>query len=248
MIRCIIVDDERHALYVLENYVQRTDDLEIIARCSNAFELADVLDKETADVVFLDVEMPQLNGMEAIRKDILKEINVILVTAYPQHAIEAFELNVVDYLLKPYSYERFEKAVKKVRDMHPVSNSRYAKSGLSKEESERIFVLIKKYFEEHRPYLDPDLRLDVLAQKININRNHLSQSINENGKSAFWNFVNLYRLEDAKRNLKDPATKHLTIEAIALDSGFNSLSTFNSLFKKMTGATPKEWRGKTTIP
>lgn len=243
MIRCVIVDDEKHALYILENYATRVDDLEIIARCSNAFELADVLEKEEADLVFLDIQMPQLTGIEALRASMMKGIKVVLVTAYPDHAVEAFELDVVDYLLKPYSYERFEKAVEKVRSVLPSPASRYAKSGLTSGESERIFKQATEFFDEKKPYLDADLRLDSLAQMMSVNRNHLSQSINEYGKSAFWNFVNRYRVEEAKRRLREPSLRHLTIEAIALDSGFNSISTFNSMFKKLVGMKPKEWRG-----
>jgi len=241
MIRSVIVDDEPHALYILEAYAQRCSDVEIIARCSNAFELSDVFEKEEVDLVLLDIQMPQLTGIEAIRAKLLKNTRVILVTAYPQHAVEAFELNVVDYLLKPFSFERFEKAIDKVRSLMPTT-SRYAKSGLSSAESEQVFAGVKKYFDEEKPYLDADLRLDTLAQRMGLNRNQLSQSINEHGKVAFWNFVNLYRLEESKRRLKDATLQHLTIEAIAIDSGFNSISTFNSLFKRVVGMTPSEWR------
>lgn len=243
MIRSIIVDDEQHALYVLENYALRSNEVEVIARCSNAFELADVMQKEETDVVFLDIQMPQLTGLDAIRADMLKKVKVVLTTAYPEHAVEAFELDVVDYLLKPFSYERFEKTVDKLKSVPPPARSRYQKSGLPTQESARIFSDVKKFFDEVKPFLDSELRLDTLAQQTNINRNHLSQAINEHGKSAFWNFVNLYRVEEAKRRLKDPTLKHLTIEAIAMDSGFNSMSTFNSLFKKAVGVKPKEWRG-----
>ena len=243
MIRCIIVDDELNALYILENYAHQSNDLEILARCSNVFELEDVLQKEEVDLIFLDIQMPQRTGIEAIRSDMLKGVKIILVTAYPEHAVEAFEHNVVDYLLKPYPFERFRKAVDKVKSLvQPPTGSRYAKSGLSTEESLKIFHTVTQFLEQQKPYLNPDLRLDALAQKLSLNRNHLSQSINEHAKSAFWNYINSYRIAEAKLRLKNTSMKHFTIEAIAMDSGFNSISTFNSLFKKIVGMKPKEWR------
>jgi AraC-like DNA-binding protein len=86
--------------------------------------------------------------------------------------------------------------------------------------------------------------MDDLAKRMQSSRNHISQAINEIGKTPFWNFVNVYRLKEAQKRLKDPAFHNYTIEAIAIDSGFNSLSTFNSLFKRTTGVTPKEWRSR----
>lgn len=238
--RCIIVDDEQHSWYVLEKYALQCGDVEVVARCSDIFELQEVLKNETADVIFLDIQMPQITGLQALRSNMLKGAKVILVTAYSEHALEAFELDVVDYLLKPFSFERFGKAIDKLRSEPP--QERYAKSGLQSAAAEKIFRQVQLYFEQHKPYLDQDLRLDSLARQMQLSRNHISQSINECGKTPFWNFVNMHRLQETQRRLRDPALNHYTIEAIALDSGFNSLSTFNSLFKRVVGVTPKEWR------
>ncbi len=242
--RSIIVDDEQHSWYVLETYAQRTGDVQIVARCSDIFELQEVMKNEAADLIFLDIQMPQVTGLHALRSNMLKGVKIILVTAYAEHAVEAFEFDVVDYLLKPFSFERFEKAIGKARPAisQEPSTSRYAKSGLPSAEAEKIFRQIGLYFEEHKPYLDPALGMDDLANRMQLSRNHISQAINEFGKTPFWNFVNTYRLQEAQTRLRDPSLGHYTIEAIAIDSGFNSLSTFNSLFKKVTGVTPKEWR------
>lgn len=105
-----------------------------------------------------------------------------------------------------------------------------------------MFNRIVAYFETEKPYLDPELRMDDVAKSLELNRNHISQAINEVGKMPFWNFVNMQRLVEAQKRLKDPSLNHYTIEAIAQDSGFNSLSTFNSWFKRVVGVTPKEWR------
>lgn len=242
--RCIIVDDEQHSWYVIESYALKCDNVEIIARCSNVFELQEVLKNETADLIFLDIQMPQVTGLQAMKAKIIKDAKVIFITAYAEHALEAFEVDVVDYLLKPFSFERFEKAIAKVRSLLTTEHgsSRYLKSGLSSVEAEKMFQRIVDYFETQKPYLDSELRMDDLAKMMELNRNHLSQAINEVGKTPFWNFVNMNRLTEAKRRLKDPSMNHYTIEAIALDSGFNSLSTFNSWFKRVVGVTPKEWR------
>ncbi len=240
MIRSIVVDDEQNSWFVLGNYAQRCGDVEIVARCSDVFELLEVLKHETADVIFLDIQMPQMTGLQALRASMLKGAKVILVTAYSEHALEAFEYNVIDYLLKPFSFERFEKAVSKLRGILP--QDRYAKSGLQPADAEKIFRQIEVFFDEHRPFLDQDFGLDELATRMHLSRNHISQAINMCGKTPFWNFVNTYRLQEALKKLKDPSLSHYTIEAIAMDSGFNSLSTFNALFKRVLGITPKEAR------
>lgn len=112
MIKVIIVDDEPLAQDVLETYIDKIPDLELVAKCSNAFEANDALKENEIDLMFLDIQMPQLTGI-----DFLKTLNtpplVIFTTAYPNYAIEGFELNALDYLLKPISVDRFMKAVNK---------------------------------------------------------------------------------------------------------------------------------------
>lgn len=112
MARVIIVDDEPLALDVLETYIERLPSLELVARCDNAIQAFDVLSKETVDVMFLDIQMPQLTGIDFL-KSLSNPPLVIFTTAYPNYAIEGYELNVIDYLLKPISFERFMKAVNK---------------------------------------------------------------------------------------------------------------------------------------
>lgn len=241
--RCVIADDEQHSWYVLECYALKRGDIDIVARCRDVFELEEVLRNESVDLIFLDIQMPQVTGIEALRSNMMKDVKVILVTAFAEHALEAFDLSVVDYLLKPISFERFEQAIAKVRALLPPENSsRYAKSGLSSKEANDVFTRIESFFQDRKPFLNPVLRLDDLAEQMNVSRNHISQAINEFGKKPFWNFVNTYRLQEAQARLLNPKYNNYTIEAIALDSGFNSLSTFNSLFKKNVGVTPKEWR------
>lgn len=113
----IIVDDEPLALDVLETYIERMPDLNLVARCNNAFEANEALKNNDIDLMFLDIQMPQLTGIEFL-KTLVKPPMVIFTTAYQQYAIEGFELNALDYLLKPISMDRFMKAVNKATEQY----------------------------------------------------------------------------------------------------------------------------------
>ena len=115
MIQTLIIDDEPLALDVLETYITKMPDLKLVGRCSNAIEANDFLRKNQVDLIFLDIQMPQITGIEFIRS-LPKPPKVIFTTAYSQYALEGFELNAVDYLLKPISFDRFLKAVNKALD------------------------------------------------------------------------------------------------------------------------------------
>ncbi|WP_047448115.1 LytR/AlgR family response regulator transcription factor [Alistipes sp. ZOR0009] len=111
-IRCLIVDDEPLAQRVVEKYIEQIPALNLAAKCSNALEAIDPLAKESIDIIFLDINMPSLSGVEFLRS-LKNPPLVIITTAYPEYALEGFELDVVDYLLKPIPFERFVKAVNK---------------------------------------------------------------------------------------------------------------------------------------
>ncbi|RMD73688.1 MAG: DNA-binding response regulator [Bacteroidetes bacterium] len=116
MIRTIIVDDEPLALDVLETYIEQVPELELVARCANALEANKVLAEEEIDLMFLDIQMPQLTGIDFL-KSLVRPPLVVFTTAYPNYAIEGFELDALDYLLKPISMERFLKAVNRASEM-----------------------------------------------------------------------------------------------------------------------------------
>jgi DNA-binding LytR/AlgR family response regulator len=115
MIKAIIVDDEPLALEVLETYISQIPEVQLIKKCENAFEANEALKSNEIDLMFLDIQMPQLSGIDFI-KTLANPPSVIFTTAYPDYAVEGFELNAVDYLLKPISLERFLKAVNKVSE------------------------------------------------------------------------------------------------------------------------------------
>ena len=112
MYNCLIIDDEPIAIRVIKNHLAAFPDFKIVAECNNAIEAMPVLSKEKIDLLFCDIQMPQITGVDFIRS-LSHPPRVILTTAYREYAIEAFELNVVDYLLKPISFERFTKAISK---------------------------------------------------------------------------------------------------------------------------------------
>jgi len=113
---CIIADDEPIARQILENYVADIPYITLLASCANAFEVMEVLQKDTVDILFLDINMPKLSGLSLL-KTMQQKPNVIITTAYPEYAVEGFELSVTDYLLKPFSLERFLKAISKVQQL-----------------------------------------------------------------------------------------------------------------------------------
>ncbi|QHT66972.1 response regulator transcription factor [Rhodocytophaga rosea] len=112
-LKVLLVDDEPYALDILERYLQHFDEMEITAKCSNALQAFQILQKSTIDLLFLDIKMPGLQGTELIRS-LKNPPKVIFTTAFQDYAVEGFELNAVDYLLKPVSFPRFLKAIDKV--------------------------------------------------------------------------------------------------------------------------------------
>ncbi|MAE09034.1 MAG: DNA-binding response regulator [Bacteroidetes bacterium] len=115
-IRCLIVDDEELALNVLEKYISSVPTLRLVGRCDNAIEAISFLHSHTVDLLFLDLNMPELSGLDML-KTLQNPPKIILTTAYSEYALESYEYGVVDYLLKPIKIERFIKAVNKVVEL-----------------------------------------------------------------------------------------------------------------------------------
>ncbi|WP_339741000.1 LytTR family DNA-binding domain-containing protein [uncultured Sunxiuqinia sp.] len=138
IIRCILVDDEPVAREVLENHLAKINTVQVMARCKSALEAFQVINSEKVDLIFLDINMPEISGLSFARS-INKHIKVIFTTAYREYAVDGFDLQAVDYLLKPISYERLLQAINKYRDENaPVRN--YEPVEIMPERSDYFFV------------------------------------------------------------------------------------------------------------
>lgn len=119
-LRCFIIDDEPPARELIEKFVRRVPFLEIIGTCSNAVDALFQVQQLQPDLIFLDVEMPEMTGFEFIRLLPAKRPAIIMITAYPHYAVDGFEHQVADYLLKPVSFERFMRAINRVMGNQPI--------------------------------------------------------------------------------------------------------------------------------
>ena len=122
MLRCIAVDDEPLALQLLTDYIRKVPFLELVSACEDAFQAARVLQDKPVDLIFMDIQMPGLTGLQFIQS-LARRPMIILVTAYKKFATEGFDLDVVDYLVKPVGLDRFIKACYKAQELHQLRNA-----------------------------------------------------------------------------------------------------------------------------
>lgn len=119
--KCVIIEDEPLAQNVLKKYIADHPSLELAGTCADALEAQVILNKQYVQLIFLDINLPKLSGINFI-KTLVHSPLIIFTTAYPEYAVEGFELNAVDYLLKPFSFERFLKAVNKALEKLTTAN------------------------------------------------------------------------------------------------------------------------------
>lgn len=113
-IKCLVVDDEQMTRSIIARYIEQTEMLEAVSLCENPIDAANVLSKEKVDLMFLDVQMPEMNGFDLI-KSIAYKPKIIIISSSKEYAVDAFEYDVIDYLHKPISYSRFLRAVEKAK-------------------------------------------------------------------------------------------------------------------------------------
>ncbi|HLI93473.1 MAG TPA: LytTR family DNA-binding domain-containing protein [Puia sp.] len=123
MLRCLAVDDEPLALQLLTDYIRKVPFLDLVATATDAFEAARVLQEKQVDLLFIDIQMPGLTGLQFIQS-LAKRPMVIIITAYKKFAPEGFDLDVVDYLVKPVGMDRFLKACNKAQELHDLRTSK----------------------------------------------------------------------------------------------------------------------------
>ena len=115
MIRCIAIDDEPLALQQIAAYIGKIPGLQLVAQCQSAIEARQFLEQDTVDVIFCDINMPDLNGMDFV-KSLTMPPHIVFTTAYADYAVEGFKVNAVDYLLKPFGLQEFQRAVQRLRE------------------------------------------------------------------------------------------------------------------------------------
>lgn len=136
MVRCIAIDDEPMALRQIKSYIERTEQLELVAACRSAIEAQEVMSTTNVDMLFVDINMPDMNGVDFVRS-LDTTHYIVFTTAHPEFAIEGFKLNAIDYLLKPFSYEEFMKASQKVISLVDlVERCHAAESAIAQNEAE----------------------------------------------------------------------------------------------------------------
>lgn len=168
-LKCLIADDEPIARQILESYINDIPYLELASSCKNAFEVMEVLQKQTVDLLFLDINMPKLSGISLL-KSLREKPEVIITTAYPEYAVEGFELSVTDYLLKPFSIERFLQAVMKVQQKFENS---VQKVEMNNTKSEEKFVFVKSDKKIIKLNFDAIFHIEAYGNYIKIFTNEM---------------------------------------------------------------------------
>lgn len=174
--RCIIIDDEPLAVDVLETYLNKIGGMEIVAKCNNPLEAITIFNKHQVDLVFLDIEMPNLTGLDLV-KTVQNIPQFIFTTAYPQHALEGFELNATDYLVKPIPFQRFLKAVSRAKEKYELEKSITTQSNTSSEENNNNFIFIKSEYENIKVNLQDIEYIEGLKDYIKIHLKEQSKTL-----------------------------------------------------------------------
>lgn len=161
-ITCLIVDDEPMALNLVESYVIKTPFLQLQKKCNSAIEALDFLNEERVDLIFLDIQMPDLTGLE-LAKLIPKSTRIIFTTAFDQYALEGLKAEAIDYLLKPFDYTEFFTAVNKAREWFSM-----AKNAKREKTDQMEFIFVKSEYKQLKINLDSILYIEGLKDYIKI--------------------------------------------------------------------------------
>jgi len=189
--KCLIIDDEPLARDLMRSHIEKLDNFEICAECGDAMKALQELHNHKVDLMFMDIQMPQITGIEFLRT-LKNPPKVIITTAYREYALEGFELDVVDFLLKPITFERFLKSVNKyyqsVQDDVPAVNPVASTNGKSGE----AFIYVKENKKVLKVYLNEILYVEGLSEYVQIytadkkiitktSMTHMSEKLPDNG-------------------------------------------------------------------
>lgn len=229
MYTCVIIDDEKLARELIETHLSQLDDFEIVASCPSAIEASKVLQEKSIDLLFLDIEMPVLKGTDFF-KNLVHKPKVIFTTAYRDYAVEGFELNAVDYIVKPITFQRFFNAIQKFRTLQRGSMA----TTLAIQEKKDDFIFIRKDRKQVKVYLDSILYVESLKDYIKI---HLTdeQHVTKSSISAFKEkldarFVRIHRSYIINKDKITAYTKNdLEIGSIEIPIGDNYRENLSDL-------------------
>jgi len=170
-VTCIILDDEPFAVRLLKDYADKISFLKVITAGSDVYEAMDILKNHSVDIIFLDIQMPELTGIEFMQS-LRKDQNFIITTAYQEYALESFNFNVIDFLLKPISFQRFYKSLEKLQQ--------WKNQFIEAEKSEDIFVKADRKI--YRVALDAIIYIEGMRDYIRIHTEEEKIVVYENMK------------------------------------------------------------------
>ena len=159
---CVAIDDEFPATQVVESYINKIPDVEMLASFTKADQALSFIDENEVDFIFLDIQMPNISGIEFVQS-LRKQEKIIFTTAYDQYAVEGFKLNAIDYLLKPFSFDRFVQAVNKAKKQ--IDLERESLGGASKSVD---FISVKSDYKLHKIPLDDIDYIEGLKAYVSI--------------------------------------------------------------------------------
>ncbi|MCL6524272.1 MAG: LytTR family DNA-binding domain-containing protein [Thermoflavifilum sp.] len=169
-LKCLIVDDEYPARVLLNDYAKKLPLLEVVGLCKTALEATAVIREQQIDLIFLDIQMPELTGLEFLQT-LAQPPLVILSTAYADYALKGYELNVVDYLLKPFSFERFVQAVNKAAEWFQLKQQATTGNATPSADASKPFIVVKADYKLHRIFYDDILFIEGLREYVAFHTN-----------------------------------------------------------------------------
>ncbi len=158
---CLIVDDEQPARHLMQEYVKKVPALELKGMCKNPMEAMEILRSEQIDIMFLDIQMPELTGVEFL-KTLQNKPAVIFTTAYSEYALEGYQLDVIDYLVKPFPFDRFLKGVNKAMEFIDLKRG----SGAGETKQEQEYVILHADHKIYKVHLDDILYIEGLKEYV----------------------------------------------------------------------------------
>lgn len=194
--KCIIIDDEPLALELLEDFISKISFLELVASCSNGFEATTVLQEHKIDLIFTDIEMPDFSGIDII-KSLDQKPMFIFTTAYSHYAVEGFNLNAIDYLVKPIPFHRFLKAATRAQNLLALGQGESSNKVI--EESASKFIFVKSEYENLKINLEEIKYVEGLKDYIKIYTNTAKPILTLNSLKNFedklgqTNFIRVHK-------------------------------------------------------